>query len=80
MKLTNETEELISSTSKKQSQFTIQASTKAFSILSDKLYSNKILAVIREYVANAFDAHLEADNKIIAPSNYTKPLPEGILD
>lgn len=30
------------------------------SILRDKLYTNKILAVIREYTTNAVDAHIEA--------------------
>lgn len=30
------------------------------SILRDKLYSNKILAVLREYASNAWDAHREA--------------------
>lgn len=29
-----------------------------FSILRDKLYSNKVLAVIREYSTNALDAHV----------------------
>lgn len=29
-------------------------------ILRDKLYSNKILAVVREYTTNAIDAHVEA--------------------
>ena len=31
-----------------------------FSILRNKLYSNKPLAIIREYCTNAFDAHVEA--------------------
>jgi hypothetical protein len=31
-----------------------------FSILRNKLYSNKQLAIIREYCTNAFDAHVEA--------------------
>ena len=31
-----------------------------FSILRNKLYSNKPLAIIREYCTNAFDAHIEA--------------------
>lgn len=37
--------------------FTIAASAKAFEILSSNLYQNKILAVIRETVCNAVDAH-----------------------
>ena len=38
--------------------FTIQATAKAFKILSDGLYSDKILAVIRELSCNAYDAHV----------------------
>ena len=37
--------------------FTIQASAKAFEVLSSNLYQNKILAVIREITCNAADAH-----------------------
>ncbi len=42
-----------------ENSFTIKASEKAFQILSSQLYSNKILAVIREYICNAIDAHKE---------------------
>ena len=41
-------------------QFTIQASAKAFSILSDGLYANKIRAIIRELSTNALDSHIAA--------------------
>lgn len=37
--------------------FTIKASAKAFQILSGQLYSDKILAIIRELSCNAADAH-----------------------
>jgi len=37
--------------------FTIAASVKAFEVLSSNLYQNKTLAVIREIVCNAADAH-----------------------
>ena len=37
--------------------FTIQGNAKMFSILADKLYSDKPRAVIREISANALDAH-----------------------
>lgn len=40
------------------SAFTIKASAKAFKILSDSLYSNKIKAVVRELACNAYDAHV----------------------
>lgn len=39
------------------SSFNIKTSAKAFQILSNSLYSNKIGAVIREYSCNALDAH-----------------------
>jgi hypothetical protein len=34
-----------------------------FNVLRNQLYSNKILAVIREYSCNAHDAHVESGNK-----------------
>ena len=40
--------------------FQISASAKAFSILSDTLYKKKELAVVRELLANAVDAHVAA--------------------
>ena len=39
--------------------FTIKASAHAFKILSDGLYSDKILAIIRELSCNAYDAHVD---------------------
>lgn len=43
--------------------FTINASQKAFKILSSNLYQNKIQAIIRELSTNAADAHTAAGNK-----------------
>jgi hypothetical protein len=43
-----------------ESKYSIEASAKAFFILSDGLYSNKILAVVRELSTNAYDSHVEA--------------------
>jgi len=43
-----------------------------FDILRNKLYSDKILAVIREYSTNAFDAHVEA-GKPTLPVKLTMP-------
>lgn len=40
--------------------FTINANSKAFKILSDGLYSDKITAVIRELSCNAYDSHVAA--------------------
>lgn len=39
-------------------KFTIAATTHAFRVLCDSLYSNKIKAVIRELSSNAYDAHV----------------------
>lgn len=46
----------------KKSNFAIQASAKAFEILSSNIYTNKIRAVIREVSCNAQDAHVAANN------------------
>lgn len=45
-----------------ESDFTIKASGKAFKILSDGLYKDKIRAIIRELSCNAWDAHVAAGN------------------
>jgi hypothetical protein len=39
------------------SKFSIETSSKAFKILSDNIYSNKIEAIVREISTNASDAH-----------------------
>lgn len=57
MKLIEDNEEVLGSAGKK-TKFTIQASPKAFMILSDKLYKNKIRAVVRELTTNWIDAHI----------------------
>lgn len=43
--------------------FTIKTSAKAFKILSDNLYADKILAVVRELSTNAYDSHVQAGKK-----------------
>jgi hypothetical protein len=45
-------------TNEESTGFSIKASAKAFKILSDSLYTNKILAVVRELSCNAYDAHV----------------------
>ena len=52
----------IESTLTKSKKFTIKASPKAFKILSNNLYSNKIRAIIRELSCNAYDSHIAAKN------------------
>lgn len=43
--------------------FSIKTTAKAFKILSDGLYKNKILAFVRELGRNAYDAHIAAGRK-----------------
>lgn len=43
-------------------QFSIKATAKSFEILSSSLYSDKILAIVRELACNAADAHTAAGN------------------
>ena len=60
MRLHTNTNNVTRSSSFEESNFTIDATAKAFSILSDGLYSNKVLAVIRELSTNAYDSHISA--------------------
>ena len=60
MKLQQNTNTVVRSGSFEESNYTIEASAKAFSILSDGLYANKIEAAIRELSTNAYDAHVDA--------------------
>jgi len=63
MKLADKTIEIHSSGVESHNRFTIQQSAKMFRILSDSLYSDKIMAVIRELSTNAYDSHIAAGNK-----------------
>lgn len=47
-----------------ETKFSIESSPLAFKILSDNLYSDKPLAVVRELGCNAFDAHVAAGNEL----------------
>lgn len=60
MKLHASTHNVDKSGNFEESKFSIEASSKAFFILSDGLYSNKVLAVVRELSTNAYDSHVEA--------------------
>lgn len=64
MKLAETKHKIKSSGVISQGQFGISTGDQAhiLSILRDKLYSNKVLAVIREYSTNALDAQLESQN------------------
>lgn len=63
MKLQQNTNKVVRSGSFEESKYTIEASAKAFSILSDGLYADKIKAVIRELSTNAYDAHVESGKR-----------------
>lgn len=59
--------------------FGIRSQDMAFvtGILTDKLYSNKILAVIREYICNAIDANNDNNSKknvLITPPSQFEPV------
>ena len=60
--LSNDKRDVSVSNDFKTSGFKIQASAKAFEILSSNIYTNKVRAVIREYNCNAYDAHVAAGN------------------
>ena len=53
---------VVSNTLTNTTQYSIKASAKAFKILSDGLYRNKIAAPIRELSTNAYDAHVAKGN------------------
>ena len=48
------------------SNFSIAANGKAFRVLSDTLYSDKIGSIVREISCNAYDAHVMAGKKDVA--------------
>ena len=56
--------EVIGSTAKKTNAFNIQVNDNAFAILSDKLYQDKELAIVREYISNAYDIHVQTGNLV----------------
>lgn len=65
------TNTLIQSNVQNSHEFSIKTSAFAFDILSDKLYSNKVLAVVREYLTNALDA--QKANGVVKPLEITLP-------
>lgn len=58
--------------SKNEKKFTINASAKAFKILSSSLYSRKVEAIVRELSCNAYDSHVFA-GKVDVPFSVTLP-------
>ena len=71
MKLADRTVEVHSAGISSANQFTIAQTSKMFKILSDSLYSDKVMAVIRELSTNAYDSHISAKN----PRPFTVKLP-----
>lgn len=63
MKLADRTVEIHSQGLDSSNQFSIAQTSKMFKILSDSLYSDKVMAVIRELSTNANDAHIAAGNR-----------------
>jgi hypothetical protein len=72
MKLADRTVETHSAGVKSEAGFTIAQTSKMFKILSDSLYSDKVMAVVRELSTNAYDSHIAAGNKnpfkVVLPS------------
>jgi hypothetical protein len=71
MKLADRTVEIHSAGVTSKNQFTISQNAKMFKILSDSLYSDKIMAAIRELSTNANDSHVAAKN----PNPFKVTLP-----
>jgi hypothetical protein len=55
--------------------FSIRPTKQMFKLLSDTMYSDKILAVIRELSANAHDSHVKANNE---ETPFTVHLPNAL--
>jgi hypothetical protein len=65
MKLDVAVNEIVLSNVGTTGEFRIRNSAKAFKILSDGLYSNKIRAIIRELSCNAVDSHVAAGKETL---------------
>ena len=73
MKLADRTIEVHSAGVRSASQFNIAQTSKMFKILSDSLYSDKVMAVIRELSTNANDSHIASGN----PNPFRVKLPSA---
>lgn len=71
MKIQTQSSKVLMSNDTSKTDFSIANSPKAFQILSNTLYKHKILAVVREYLANAYDAYI--DNSSVRPMEVTVP-------
>ena len=70
MQLNTADREVLKSGVGEETTFSIKATGKAFQILSSGLYSNKILAIVRELSCNAYDAHVAAGKKDVPIEIY----------
>ena len=71
MKVFGDTKQIKKSVNTQTQNMNMIVDEKAFSILIDKLYSNKKYAIMREIASNAVDAHLAAG--IDKPFDVTLP-------
>lgn len=62
MIINDDKKDVVVSEGMERNSFSIQANPKAFQVLSNKIYTHKVRAVIRESACNAFDAHVDAGN------------------
>jgi hypothetical protein len=74
MKIKDSTFKVAKSHEVEESAFKIESTSKAFDILSSKIYSHPRRAIVRELIANAWDAHIQAGKKMVplkihSPSN-----------
>lgn len=73
MKVATKTQKVKTSGVAPSQGFQMEASAKAFAILSDKLYTDKILAIVRELSTNAVESHIMNGNpdtpfKVVLPT------------
>lgn len=76
MKLTVNNQVLESNGLNQSTGFKIEASLKAFEILSSGLYTDKIGSIVRELICNAYDSHIQANNldtpiEIVTPTAWS---------
>lgn len=72
MKLNTQKRNVLTGSVKESTEFTINLDAAAYKILSDGIYSDKVLAVIRELSCNAYDSHIQAGKENI-PFEVTLP-------
>lgn len=74
MKLHTDRHEVERSNVASESGFKIKTTAKAFAILSEGIYTDPILAVVRELSCNAYDAHIAANN----PAGFEIHVPNSL--